>query len=315
LLNSISRDGEPVLPSPKHRLFTLRPDQLEAARSWIDYGARTPSKARYASSVVLLKDGPLGLQTYLGYRRGVSPLGVVSFPGGSVEVDDDAAVDWVGPSPSQWAGLLGITDESLARRHVMAAIRETFEETGLLLAGPDASSLVEGSQGPEWIKAREAIASQEKTFAEMLNRRGLALRTDLLKPIVNWVSPDFAHRRFNTRYFAAAAPVSQEASVLPSKGLWGSWVNAAELISQRTTTALGDGIGQPDTQSRTLSELTVPGVEILLEKIAAARGCIAYLNHKRPSMAYKPQLVEVDGELMIQVAAAPSSEGAACRER
>lgn len=313
--SSTSSSG--TAPSSAHRLFALQPDQVEAAQSWAEFGARTPSKARYASSVVLLKDGPGGLQTYLGYRRGVSPLGVVAFPGGSVEVDDDAALDWVGPSPSAWAAAMGITDEVLARRHVVAAIRETFEETGLLLAGPDASSLVEGQQGPEWMKAREAIANQDKTFAQMLSKRGLALRTDLLKPIVNCVSPDFAHRRFNTRYFAAAAPVNQEPSVLESKGVWGRWVCAEELVRDPTSTALGDEIGRPNTVGLTLGELTVPGCEIILGKIAAARGCIAYLNHKRPLKVYKPELVqpEAGGPFMLEVAIAPQSEGAACRER
>ena len=51
-----------------------------------------------------------------------------------------------------------------------------------------------------------AVAEQEKTFTEVLAKRGLSLRTDLLKPLVNWLSPDFAHRRFNTRYFAATVP-------------------------------------------------------------------------------------------------------------
>jgi 8-oxo-dGTP pyrophosphatase MutT (NUDIX family) len=297
------------------RLFPLLPDQMDAAQAWIDFGARTPSKPRYASSVVLLKDGPAGLQTYLSYRRGVSPLGIVAFPGGSVETTDDDAVDWLGPNPAVWARSMGLTDEVVARRHVVAAIRETFEETGILLAGPDLSSLIEGGQSPEWMKAREAIASQDASFVEMLRKRGLALRTDLLKPLVNWISPDFAHRRFNTRYFGAAAPVNQEPSPLSSKGVWGRWVAASEVVAGRQDTALGDEIGQPNTVGRTLEELTVPGCEIILEKIAAARGCIAYLNHKRPVVAYQPRLVEQDGALLLEVDVAPASEGAACRER
>ena len=86
------------------------------------------------------------------------------------------------------------------------------------------------------MRAREAVAAQEKSFTELLAKRGLALRTDLLKPLVNWLSPDFAHRRFNTRYFAAAAPVNQEPSLLPSKGVWGRWVSAAELVAAREDT-------------------------------------------------------------------------------
>ena len=323
MLSSNSPDGTPsgrtggwpaAGPSGPRR-FPLLPDQQEAAQNWAEFGARTPTKPRFASAVVLLKDGPTGIQTYLGFRRGVSPLGIVSFPGGSIEPADDDALDWLGPSPAMWAKAMGMDDEGLARRHVVAAIRETFEETGILLAGSDASSLVEGVQGPEWMKAREAVASQEKSFADMLAKRGLALRTDLLKPLMNWISPDFAHRRFNTRYFAAAAPVNQEPSVLTSKGVWGRWASAAELVAAREETTLGDEIGQPNTVGMKLTELMVPGGAIILEKLAAARGCIAYLNHKRAVKAYQARLVEEDGLFQLEVDAAPRAEELPGRER
>jgi 8-oxo-dGTP pyrophosphatase MutT (NUDIX family) len=298
------------------RIFPLNVDQREAAQAWVDFGERTPGKPRFASSVVLLKDSPTGLQTFLTYRPGSSPLGIVAFPGGTVEPADDDVTDWVGPSPSQWAKGLGIASVELAKRHIVAAIRETFEETGILLAGPDASSLVEGVSGPEWMKAREAIAAQDTTFAALLERRGLALRTDLLKPLSHWLSPDFAHRRFDTRYFAAARPVSQEPTLLSSKGVWGRWASAADVLAARGTTALGDEIGQERTVGLTLGEMTVPAVEIILEKMGAARGCIAYLNHKRPINEYQPKLVTgADGAFALEVTRAPASEGAACRER
>lgn len=298
------------------RLFPLNADQREAAQAWVDFGERTPSKPRQASSVVLLKDSPSGLQTFLTYRPGGSPLGTVAFPGGTIEAADDDVTDWVGPSPAVWAKSLGTEDIGLAKRHVVAAIREMFEETGILLAGPDASSLVEGISGPEWMRARESIAAQETTFASLLERYGLALRTDLLKPLSHWTSPDFAHRRFDTRYFAAARPVNQEPSLLESKGVWGRWASAADILADRSTSALGDEIGLRSTQGLALGELVVPGVEIILEKIAAARGCIAYLNHKRPINEYQPKLVDHgDGAFRLEVLTAPASEGAACRER
>ena len=79
---------------------------------------------------------------------------------------------------------------------------------------------------------------------------------------------------------------------------------------------LGNEIGTPATTGHCLDELVVPGVEIILEKIAAARGCIAYLNHKRPINEYQPALVVgADGALNLEVATAPASEGGPCRER
>ncbi len=272
-------------------------------------------KPRPASSVVLIRDAPVGTEVYLSYRRGESPLGIVAFPGGSVEEHDDDDITWFGPTPAQWAGMLATGDHHVARRFVVTAIRELFEETGVLLAGPDASSLVEGTRHPDWMKAREAIAVGDKTFAEILTKRGLGLRTDLIKPLSAWLSPDFAHRRFDTRYFAAAQPVNQEPTLLESKGVWGEWRWSAEEVRQRDTTALGDHIGQPNTIGRTLGELTVPAVELILEKIGSSRGCIAYLSHKRPMTIFAPRLVELEGEPRIQVECSTATEGSEQRGR
>ena len=272
-------------------------------------------KPRPASSVVLIRDAPVGTEVYLSYRRGESPLGVVAFPGGSVEEHDDDPVTWFGPSPAQWAAALATDDHHVARRFVIAAIRELFEETGVLLAGPDASSLVEGTRHPQWMEAREAIAAGDRTFAEILAKRGLGLRTDLIKPLSAWLSPDFAHRRFDTRYFAAAQPVNQEPTLLASKGVWGQWRWSAEEIMHRNTTSLGDEVNQPNTAGRTLSELTVPAVELILEKIGSSRGCIAYLSHKRPMKVFSPRLIESEGETKIEVECSTATEGSEQRGR
>jgi 8-oxo-dGTP pyrophosphatase MutT (NUDIX family) len=265
--------------------------------------------------VVLLRDSPTGLETWLGYRPGESPLGVVAFPGGSLDASDDDAVGWLGPSPQHWAEQMGTDDVGLARRHVVGAVRELFEETGVLLAGPDLSSTVEATSTAEWMKAREAVASQEKSFTEELAKRGLSLRTDLLKPLVNWLSPDFAHRRFNTRYFAATVPMHQHPSILESKGVWARWVCATKAIAERDTTLLGDEVGQENTVGLTLGQLMVPGAEIMLEKMAKANGCIAYISYKRTPHVYQPRLVDENGTLMLEVEAATTVAGEPQRER
>jgi len=303
------------LPHLARRLFDLPPDLEGAARSWLEHGERTPRAPRFASSVVLLRDSPTGLETWLGYRPGTSPLGVLAFPGGSLESSDDDAVGWLGPPPSYWAERMGTADVGLARRHVIGAIRELFEETGILLAGPDLSSTVENNTSPEWMRAREAVADQEKSFTDVLAKRGLSVRTDLLKPLVNWLSPDFSHRRFNTRYFAATVPMNQQPSMLASKGVWARWVCVRKVIAERDTTALGDEVGQPNTVGLRLGQLLVPGSEIMLEKMASANGCIAYLSYKRSAHVYQPTLVEEDGVLMLEVEAAKTVANEPQRER
>lgn len=310
-----SNNSAPAKPLGKRR-FQLWQDELEAAQSWVEHGERTPTKARYASSLVLLRDSARGPETYLSYRRGYSPLGTVAFPGGSVETTDDvdAGIGWVGPSAGAWAKTMGMDDAVLARKHIVAVIREAFEETGILLAGSEASSLIDIAPTAEWMKKREALAAQDFSFQDMLTKRGLALRTDLLKPVINWISPDFAHRRFNTRYFAAAAPVNQTPAPLESKSPWADWVCPAKLIAERDSTALGDRVGVENTVGKTLGELISSGGDLILSKIAMSSGCIAYLNHARPATAFQPRLVVEDGEFWLEIDAANKPDGI-CRER
>ena len=293
------------------RLFPLPPSQYGAAESWITYGSRTPRAARRASSVVLLRDSPQGVETYLSYRPGGSPLGSVAFPGGSFEAGDDENTDWLGPSLGWWSSQLGVLDHRIARSHIMCAVRELFEETGILLAGSDALSIVENCNTAEWMQIREAVAGQDISFTAMLAKRGLGLRTDLLRPLSHWISPDFAHRRFDTRYFAAALPPQQQASLLQGKGVWSAWKSAADVLKDRATASLGDEVDQQDTRGQQLSAITTPAVEFILEKVATTRGTVAYLSHRRRVKSYHPKLIEVEGSFYLDVSISAASEGGA----
>jgi 8-oxo-dGTP pyrophosphatase MutT (NUDIX family) len=190
------------------------PDHLvEHARAFTD-GGTEPVEPRHASTVVLLRDGdrqPGGLEVYL-LRRHVDmafAAGMCVFPGGGVDKRDfDADLGWVGPSPAAWAELLG-TDEAFARALVCAAVRETFEESGVLLAGPTGDSVVEDTTGDDWEEDRRALEGREISFTSFLERRGLRLRTDLLRLWGSWVTPVFEPRRFNARFFLAELPAGQ----------------------------------------------------------------------------------------------------------
>ncbi|QCU77337.1 NUDIX hydrolase [Citricoccus sp. SGAir0253] len=263
--------------APERRLFELPEDQHAAARSWLVHGERRPRAARRASSVAVVRDGLRGVETLLRYRAGSTPLGAVAFPGGSLETFDEDECAWFGPTPAQWARVLGLDDHRLARRHVAGAIRELFEETGILLAGTDEHSVVENPGGGEWMEARQALDEQQTTLAALLNRRGHGLRTDLLRAVGRWHSPHFAHRRFDTQYFAVAVPHAQDTTLLAGKGLWADWVPAAWVLAGRNGTRLGDAIGRPETVGRRLGQLTVPPVELLLERMAAAGSTVEFL--------------------------------------
>src|SRR3712207_9523044 len=97
----------------------------------------TSASPRQAATVLLLRDGTAGLEVYVLRRTRGMPFagGMTAYPGGGVDPrDGDTAIAWAGPPPSAWAEAFG-TDERTARELVCAAVRETFEEAGVLLAG------------------------------------------------------------------------------------------------------------------------------------------------------------------------------------
>ena len=79
----------------------------------------------------------------------------------------------------------------------------------MLLAGADADTVVGDVSGADWERARLALIARELGFAELLDRHGLVLRSDLLVPWARWITPEFEPRRFDTYFFLAALPEGQ----------------------------------------------------------------------------------------------------------
>jgi 8-oxo-dGTP pyrophosphatase MutT (NUDIX family) len=211
------------------------PENLAAhAVSFAEEGG-TPVEPRPASTVVLLRAGdgrPGGLEVYL-LRRHVDmafAAGMCVFPGGGVDKRDfDADIGWVGPTPEAWAGLLR-TDEAFAGALVCAAVRETFEESGVLLAGPTATTVVADTTGEDWETDRRRLEAREVSFTEFLERRGLRLRTDLLRLWGSWVTPVFEPRRFNARFFVAELPSGQVTRDVSTESDQVVWLPVREAI-------------------------------------------------------------------------------------
>ncbi|MFC6153881.1 NUDIX hydrolase [Nocardioides yefusunii] len=189
------------------------PEPLKSAILAYASGEKTPVEPRNAATVVLMRPGADGAspEIYLMRRQKTMAFagGMWVFPGGGVDPRDaDAHVSWAGPAPAEWAVRLG-TDTDTARALVCAAVRETFEESGVLLAGPDATSVVADTSGDDWEADRRALEAHELHFADFLSRRGLVLRSDLLGVISGWTTPEFEPRRFRTWFFLAALPAGQ----------------------------------------------------------------------------------------------------------
>jgi len=205
-------------------------DQARAFES----GEQTPAEPRNAATVVLMRPGGSGPELYLLRRQSTMAFagGMCVFPGGGVDPrDDDAAVGWAGPSAAAWAERLGV-DESMARALVCAAVRETFEESGVLLAGPSADSVVSDTTGDDWEADRVALETRELSFTDFLERRGLALRSDLLGAWAGWLTPVFEPRRFRTWFFVAALPEGQVTRDVSTESSAVTWLPALEAVGQ-----------------------------------------------------------------------------------
>jgi 8-oxo-dGTP pyrophosphatase MutT (NUDIX family) len=166
---------------------------------------------RDAATVLLLRDRPGGLEVFLLHRRAALAAfgGMTVFPGGRVDPLDAGEVPWSGPDPASWP--LGASPE-LSRALVCAAVREMFEEAGVLLAGPSPGQVVDDVSGPDWAAERIALEAHETHLAALLDRRGLVLRADLLRPWANWVTPkEERTRRYDTYFFVGALPKGQRA--------------------------------------------------------------------------------------------------------
>lgn len=205
---------------------------VEQARAYAD-GSMTPAEPRDAATVVLMRPGPTGPEIYL-LRRQTSMAfagGMCVFPGGGVDPRDfDHAVAWAGPSPAEWAQRLGV-EEKMARALVCAAVRETFEESGVLLAGT-AESVVGDTTGEDWETDRVALEGRELSMTDFLDRRGLVLRTDLLGVWAGWLTPAFEPRRYRTWFFAAALPAGQVTRDVSTESSAVTWLPAMEAVAQ-----------------------------------------------------------------------------------
>ncbi|MGW4319212.1 NUDIX hydrolase [Streptomyces sp. NPDC004684] len=200
------------------------PDWPDRVRALAD-GTLTPVPPRRAATVMLLRDTGDGPAVHMLRRRASMAFaaGAYAYPGGGVDPrDDDRTIRWAGPTRAWWADRLGV-DETTAQAIVCAAVRETYEEAGVLLAGSGPDSVVGDTTGEDWEADRAALVARELSFAEFLDRRGLTLRSDLLGAWTRWITPEFEPRRYDTWFFVAALPEGQRtrnASTEADRTVW-----------------------------------------------------------------------------------------------
>jgi 8-oxo-dGTP pyrophosphatase MutT (NUDIX family) len=200
----------------------------------ISLGTVTAAEPRHAATVVLLRDGAEGVEAYLLRRQKTMAFaaGMYVFPGGSVDPRDESLPDdaWVGPRPADWAPIL-TADDALAKALVCAAVRETFEESGVVLAGGSVEDVVADTTADDWETDRLALLDRSLSLAAMLDRRGLVLRADLLRPWAHWITPEVEPRRFDTRFFVAALPVGQLTRDVGGEADKVTWIRPADALA------------------------------------------------------------------------------------
>jgi 8-oxo-dGTP pyrophosphatase MutT (NUDIX family) len=206
---------------------------VEQAKRFANENGR-PAEARLASTVVLLRPAGEGYELFAISRATTMAFaaGMYAFPGGAVDPRDfTVELDWAGPSPATWATRLGL-DEANAKAVLCAAVREVFEESGVLLAGPDPGTVVGDVSGDDWEAARVALIDRSVGFAEMLAERGLVPRTDLLAPWSRWVTPEFEPRRYDTFFFIAVLPAGQRTRDVGGEAAHTTWARPEDLFDE-----------------------------------------------------------------------------------
>ncbi len=237
---------------------------------------------RPASTVMLLRDGDLGLEVFALHRVAAMAFagGMTAFPGGGVDPGDaDPAIPWAGPGANWWAAQWRI-DAAVARRQVVAAVRELFEETGVLLAGSDSD--VGGGDPAAREAERLALTGHRRSLAGALGALGQRLRADLLRPWARWITPAGQPRRYDTYFFIAALPAGQRAAAMTSEAATGGWYRPAALLQAGETGEVG----------------MMPPTVAMLTDLARADSVGQVLATSREVRPVTPVVLSGDGEVL-----------------
>ena len=183
----------------------------------LDHAAPRP-----AATVLLLRDGVDGLEVFLQVRHDAIDFasGALVFPGGRVDTGDHDIAE----RPELCPGPEGIDAMAMAFR--VAAIRETFEECGVLLARPQGSEALIAAERLRDVEGshRAPLCRGELRFADVLDSERLVLATDLLVPFAHWITPANQAKRYDTHFFLAAAPTDQGGAHNGSEAVDSVWL-------------------------------------------------------------------------------------------
>ena len=192
---------------------------------------------RPAATVTLVRDTPHGFEVLMMQRnfQSVFMPGMHVFPGGAVDRSDSSgeiAALCTGLDDAQASAKLGIESGGLA--YWIAAIRESFEEAGILLACNDKGEIVtldDTVRAERFHSYRRRVEQGEHPLSEMLKHEGLQLPLRQMTYFSHWITPLGSPRRYDTRFFVAAAPAAQQPLHDNRETINHVWVRPAQALS------------------------------------------------------------------------------------
>jgi glyoxylase-like metal-dependent hydrolase (beta-lactamase superfamily II)/8-oxo-dGTP pyrophosphatase MutT (NUDIX family) len=182
---------------------------------------------RPAATLILLRPGPGGIETLMLQRtQGAAFLGgAYVYPGGSVDAADRDARRVIGLSEAQANGRLGLASGAIA--YYIAAIRECFEEAGVLLAC-DADGKAVTAQ-----RAQQLMQYRDRPFLELLEAEELYIPAGMLAYYAHWITQPGHTRRFDARFFVAVAPQGQEGAHDANETVHHVWITPGEALERQ----------------------------------------------------------------------------------
>ena len=237
-----------------------------------------------SATVMIIRDGAAGLEVFMLVRNRVVDFaaGALVFPGGKNDAQD--------ADPS-WEHLAPVRAAHPTRPYWVAALRETFEEAGLLLAHVTASDApIEPSRAAHLTAtAQLAVSGGKQLFVDLIKSESLRLATDRLVPFAHWVTPETMPKRFDTHFFLAAAPAGQTAVHDGGETVESLWIAPRQAIVDA------------DAGKRTL----VPATTLNLELLAKSKSVAEAFEHTRGRriVTVTPTVAKADGGVRISIPA------------
>ncbi|MFN8084740.1 MAG: NUDIX hydrolase [Dermatophilaceae bacterium] len=274
------------------------PDRGGQARAWLDSAERGEAPptgpVRLAATVMLLREGPGGVEVFMMRRAAtmVFAAQMMVFPGGAVDpADTDTCAALPDEVVAVWAARHGV-DNTLARAVLVAAVREVFEEVGVLLARPAAGSGATDAPAV-WTGApttRSELAAGARSLPEVFDRAGLRVAPDDLVVRAHWVTPLFERRRFDTWILAAALPPGQQVADVSGEADQSDWVRPQDVLD-----AMAAG-----------TAYLLPPTMVCLEELASAGSVEAFLHGTGSVPCIMPVLVRgAASEVILRTATCP----------